>query len=343
MNARFAVAFPLMLGALNMPCFRAPNANLAADAVIEAGSKVAARAPECKKLASQQVAFEEEKALGSAVALNLAKAEGGMWVDVPAGVTDVTSFNTQVNGATMGKVTFATTPRNQLNRYLNKLGKQLTQHSTRPDISWTFGVIDAQTENALSTPGGYIFVSRGLLKKLTSEAQLAGVLAHEIAHVTERHSLKAYSDAKANQCYIALGVSIGAGVAKDAVANQNSWVKVLDNAGALDLDAADVSGELIAKLVDDTVGRLLASGRAREDELAADQLAIELMVLGGFNPNEYVNLVKSLPEGAPIVSHHPKNQERVETMQKHLEQFAAMSPDKLPKGDVAALKAASAP
>jgi|CXWL01.1.fsa_nt_gi predicted Zn-dependent protease len=343
MNARIVIGFPLLLGALNLPCFRAPDARMAAETLIDAGGKLAARAPECKKLSTQQVAFEEEKALGSAVALNLAKAEGGMWVDAPANAGDIASFNAKVNGPTMGNVTFPSTPRNALNRYLNKLGRQLALHSSRPDISWTFGVIDGATENAVSTPGGYIFVTRGLLKKLTSEAQLAGVLAHEIAHVTERHSLKAYSDAKANQCYIALGVSIGAGVAKDAVSDQNSWVKVLDNAGALDLDAADVSGELIAKLVDDTVGRLLASGRAREDELGADEIAVELMVLAGFNPGEYVSLVKGLPEGTPIVSHHPKNAERVETMEKHLTKFAAMSPDSLPKGDVSALKAASAP
>lgn len=340
MNARLVIGFPLVLGAMNLPCFRVPDAAVAADTLIEAGGKVAARAPECNKLKTQQVAFEEEKALGSAVALNLAKAEGGLFVDIPANATQVTTFNTQVNGPTMAAVNFPATPRNQLNRYLNRLGRQLSQHSSRPDISWTFGVIDAASENALSTPGGYIFITRGLLKKLTSEAALAGVLAHEIAHVTERHSLKAYTEAKANQCYIALGVAVGANIAKDAAADQNSWLKVLDGSGALDLNAADVSGELIAKLVDDTVGRLLSSGRAREDELAADEIAVELMVMAGFNPDEYVELVKGLPEGAPVVSHHPKNQERVETMQRHLAKFSAMNPSSLAKGDVAALKAA---
>ncbi len=77
-----------------------------------------------------------------------------------------------------------------LQRYVNLVGRWVAQQSGRNDVTWHFGVIDSETINAFAAPGGYVFVTRGLYRMLDNEAELAGVLGHEIAHVTKKHHLK---------------------------------------------------------------------------------------------------------------------------------------------------------
>lgn len=77
-----------------------------------------------------------------------------------------------------------------LQQYVNKVGRHVAVHSGRPDLNWTFGVIESPSVNAFAAPGGYIFVTRGLYALLQNEAELAGVLAHEIAHVNKRHHVR---------------------------------------------------------------------------------------------------------------------------------------------------------
>lgn len=78
----------------------------------------------------------------------------------------------------------------KLQKYINNVGRWVASQSERPDLAWHFGVIDSSDINAFAAPGGYIFVTRGLYKLLGNEAELAGVLAHEIAHVIKKHHLK---------------------------------------------------------------------------------------------------------------------------------------------------------
>jgi predicted Zn-dependent protease len=82
-------------------------------------------------------------------------------------------------------------PDERLQRYVNRVGRWLASQSERPDLPWHFGVLDAPQLNAFAAPGGYVFVTRGLFERFRSEAELAGVLAHEIAHVLQKHHLKA--------------------------------------------------------------------------------------------------------------------------------------------------------
>jgi len=74
--------------------------------------------------------------------------------------------------------------------YVNLVGRALAPYSERPDIKYRFAILDTDDVNAYAAPAGYIFITRGLLKKLDSEAQLAGVLGHEIAHVARKHIVK---------------------------------------------------------------------------------------------------------------------------------------------------------
>ena len=76
-------------------------------------------------------------------------------------------------------------------QYVNRVGRWLALQSERPDLPWHFGVLEAPQVNAFAVPGGTIFITRGLLARVTSEAELAGVLSHEIVHVVKKHHLKA--------------------------------------------------------------------------------------------------------------------------------------------------------
>jgi beta-barrel assembly-enhancing protease len=77
-----------------------------------------------------------------------------------------------------------------LQQYVNKVGRWVASQSERADLPWHFGVIDSNDVNAFAAPGGYVLITKGLYLRLTSEAQLAGVLGHEIAHVVQKHHLK---------------------------------------------------------------------------------------------------------------------------------------------------------
>jgi beta-barrel assembly-enhancing protease len=78
----------------------------------------------------------------------------------------------------------------QLQQYVNKVGRWVASQSERADLPWHFGVIDSNDVNAFAAPGGYVLITKGLYQRLSSEAQLAGVLGHEIAHVVQKHHLK---------------------------------------------------------------------------------------------------------------------------------------------------------
>jgi len=83
-----------------------------------------------------------------------------------------------------------------LQRYVNKVGRWVANQGERPDLPWHFGVVDSGDVNAFAAPGGYIFVTRGLYVMLQNEAELAGVLGHEIGHVIRQHHLKILQQSK---------------------------------------------------------------------------------------------------------------------------------------------------
>ena len=79
----------------------------------------------------------------------------------------------------------------RLQRYVNSVGRWVASQSERPDLPWQFGILDAPQLNAFAVPGGTILITRGLLERMRNEAELAGVLGHEITHVVKKHHLKA--------------------------------------------------------------------------------------------------------------------------------------------------------
>ena len=81
----------------------------------------------------------------------------------------------------------------ELAKYVSDIGLKLAKLSERPNLPWQFTVVDQPAINAFALPGGFIYVTRGILPFLDTEAELAGVLGHEIGHVTARHSVRQYT------------------------------------------------------------------------------------------------------------------------------------------------------
>ncbi len=102
-------------------------------------------------------------------------------------------------------------PDDDLQTYVQELGEDMAKLSERPDLPWHFRVVDDPIVNAFALPGGFIYVTRGILAHLGSEAELAGVIGHEIGHVTARHSANQLSKAQ----LATLGLGIGMVVSED--------------------------------------------------------------------------------------------------------------------------------
>ncbi len=149
-----------------------------------------------------------------------------------------------------------------LQRYVNDIGQRLAKASHRAGLNYQFLVVDSQEINAFALPGGYIYITRGILGYLNSEAELAAVLGHEIGHVTARHSVQQISATTA--------ANVGASILQILVPQiRNS------------------AGDLLVN----TVGGALLSGYGREHELEADRLGAEYLARTGYDPQAMIKVV----------------------------------------------------
>jgi predicted Zn-dependent protease len=236
----------------------------------------------CDAIGQGTVAVEEENAVGSVVAINWISRGGGLVIDAPRG----------------GAAPPSQSRANQAARTLNLIGKNLGAQSDRPNLDWTFGVLESPVVNAFSAPGGYVLVTRGLLHDVENEAQLAGVLAHEIAHVSRRHALDVYKTVKANQCRMDVAAALAGDVAAASLDKS-----IRENSGGY-LDLNDVSNILaLEEMSDAVVDWVTSKGYASEDEFEADQDAMALLVSAGYDPNEYVEFVGRLKPGGTFANH----------------------------------------
>ncbi len=115
-------------------------------------------------------------------------ADAGIPLVGNPGNSDEEKLGREVAGRLLGAA--ALVQDEALQKYVNKVGRYVAAQSDRPDLNWTFGVIESPSVNAFAAPGGYVFVTRGLYALLQNEAELAGVLAHEIGHVNARHHVR---------------------------------------------------------------------------------------------------------------------------------------------------------
>ncbi|MCB1689665.1 MAG: M48 family metalloprotease [Halioglobus sp.] len=190
----------------------------------------------------------------------------------------------------------------ELQAYVNRVGQRLVASSDEPDMAFTFTVADSPDINAFALPGGYIYINRGLLAYLENEAELAGVLSHEIGHVTASHHSRQQA----------------ASVANKVVA---TTTYVLTGSG----DLANASN---------MYGTELVSGYGREMELEADGLGAEYMYNAGYDPESLLEVIGALKDqeqfqrvkakagGKPVATYHglyathPRNDQRLKEVIK---------------------------
>lgn len=209
-------------------------------------------------------------------------------------------------------------PDERLQRYVNRIGRWLALQTERRDLPWTFGVIDTDTINAFAMPGGTVIVSHGLVKRLASESELAGVLAHEIAHVLKKHQLSAIkSDA---------GWSAAATGAKAYAAD-----RIGRSSGG---DVLGLKSQLANAGVDLVKDGLFLRPLDRGMEYEADRIGVVIATRGGYDPYGFVAVLSMLAQVKPeesgdsiTFSTHPTPADRLAELEKvvptALEKYAA--------------------
>lgn len=182
-----------------------------------------------------------------------------------------------------------------LQKYVNRIGLWLALHSERPGLPWRFGVTDDADINAFATPGGSILITRGLYAKFRNEAELAGVVAHEIAHVVQKHQLQAIKTALGREWQVDLAATV-----------------------------ADRKGTSSAKtgLKAFTAGtELFARGLDKEDEFEADRMGVVIAARAGYNPFGLAGTLQTLDAVNPgdgavalMFKTHPSPATRLEVL-----------------------------
>ncbi len=184
----------------------------------------------------------------------------------------------------------------RLNAYVDDLGQRLARVSHRPQLAFSFKVLDSPVINAFAVPGGFVYLTRGILAYLNDEAELAGVMGHEIGHVTARHTAKQYSKAMV----ASLGLEIGQGLSSEF--------------------------RKYAPYVEFGVGMLFLKF-SRDDERQADELGVTYSTKAGYDAAHMANLFVTLErlqpssaQGLPDwFSTHPNPPSRI----KNIQQLAA--------------------
>jgi predicted Zn-dependent protease len=152
-----------------------------------------------------------------------------------------------------------------VNQYINSLGGQIARVADTRGLSWRFYVVDSKEVNAFAVPGGYVYVNRGLIERAPTMNQLAGVLGHEIAHVTERHSMEQMAQAQRAD----LGVTLAC---------------VLTNVCQSGVGSAAIQ----------VGGSALFAKFSRDDERQADARAVEYLMRARIDPRGIVKMFQTL-------------------------------------------------
>lgn len=175
-----------------------------------------------------------------------------------------------------------------LQKYVNSVGRWVASQSERPDLPWRFGVIESEDINAFAAPGGYIMVTKGLYRKLSNEAQLAGILGHEIGHVVKKHQLKVLQKQQL--------LNIGAGFLSDKYAKDNKLVSKAIGTGA----------EISARSLD------------KSAEYEADRLGLSYATRAGYEPYGLTEVLQTIGQTnkndgsvALLFKTHPHPDERL--------------------------------
>lgn len=184
----------------------------------------------------------------------------------------------------------------EISKYVALVGKSVAMHGTRPELQYYFGVIESDTVNAYAAPGGYIFVTTGSLALMSDEAELAAVLAHEIAHVNERHIVRELN-IKGKESGATAGLA-----------------RVLGASG-------DPTRVAFKQAVDEAISLLFEKGLKQADELQADSSGLVLLAATGYDPaalRRYLDKVRKVKgeQVRTVESTHPPFSDRLAALDK---------------------------
>lgn len=214
--------------------------------------------------AMQPIGYEEEKTIGSSLALEVFNRFGGPYENP------------------------------QLQRYITLVGQAVADASDRSDTAYYFAILNTDAPNAFATPGGYIFVSVGLLRLLQNEAQLAGVLGHEIAHIAKKHALQTIQRGK-----------------------------TLQGVGALTMTAMNKDATQFGKVMDEVSNIIFTHGLDKNLEYEADKFGAEYAARTGYYDAGLKDFLRILGTnksagGSIFFSTHPAPQDRFKELLKQL-------------------------
>ncbi len=183
-------------------------------------------------------------------------------------------------------------------RYLNLVGNTIVEVSDRPTLPYHFAILNSPEQNAFAAPGGYIFITVGLLNSLKNEAELAGVLAHEIAHITKQHMLET--------------IRRGA---------------VLGSVSELTLTALKKNPAMFANVIDEMTEVLFTKGLDKDKEFEADVVGLEYAYRAGYHPKGLQDYLQTLVKGegqtqSKFFTTHPSTALRISKMESLISNFS---------------------
>lgn len=202
-----------------------------------------------------------------------------------------------------------------VNAYVGEMGRSIALRSARPHLQYHFYVVDTPTLNAFALPGGHVYVNRGLLERTRNASELAGILAHEVAHVAARHGARSLQRQLRTRSMAA-----------------TMYHLILDRKPLLDREALDLGGAL------------WNASHSRRAEVEADRLAVGYLVESGVDPRGMLTLFRALQEeerraGAgeqvSLFATHPGTPRRIEATRAKVRELAPRGAEELAVNDVA--------
>ncbi len=230
-------------------------------------AKIAQKSVELGQAVLQPIGYKEELTIGGSLALEAVHKFGGIYKN-PV-----------------------------LQNYVNLVGKSLAEVSERPEIDYHFAILNTDQPNGFATPGGYVFVSVGLLRLLQNEAQLAGVLGHEIAHIAQKHALKTLQRSK-----------------------------ILSGMSGLTMAALNKDDGMLNKVILEASNMIFTHGLDKDLEFEADKLGMEYAYRMGYHPSGLKGFLdilgkSSLLKSSIFFSTHPSIPDRLLGLGQLLPQY----------------------
>jgi predicted Zn-dependent protease len=209
------------------------------------------------------------------------------------------------------------TTNESLSLYLNEICRTIAINSDRPDLfnGYYLMILDTEEVNAFASSGGHVFITKGLLRSANSEDALAGIIAHEIAHIQLQHSVQAIKASRTTDAWTSVATTT-AGVALTATGNST----------------ADMLADLVNMLDSDIKGaisNLVEKGYSRDQEYQADDLALELLAATGYEPASYIEMLRGLSARQAAVSGgfnstHPSPDARITNAEKSIGKYTVV-------------------